>query len=89
MEKRCVHCGHPIKLLFHPSKLKLKKCKNCKQIADQYVEYHSNLLGLELLLLRKAAYRHILFNRDLPLAPGLLALAFFSMLVLFDSMLLG
>ena len=56
MVKQCVHCGAPLKVLYHPARLKLKKCKKCKHIGDQYIQYHTNLLALEVLLLKKEAY---------------------------------
>jgi len=36
---------------------------SCHQYADKYVEHEAVLIFLDLLLLRKSVYRHLLFNR--------------------------
>ncbi|EGW31596.1 uncharacterized protein SPAPADRAFT_56416 [Spathaspora passalidarum NRRL Y-27907] len=62
----CIECGNPdIKCLFSRYKseyIKLTVCPYCGQIADKYIEYDSVILFLDILLLKKQAYRHLAFN---------------------------
>ena len=41
--------------------IKLTRCK-CGSVADKYVEYENILIAIDIILLRKAAYRHVLYN---------------------------
>jgi DNA-directed RNA polymerase subunit RPC12/RpoP len=63
----CVNCGKEVKSLFKKysaSVLKLTDCENCHSVADKYVEYDVVIIIIDLVLLQKVAYRHILFNVD-------------------------
>lgn len=46
--------------------------EKCGQYADKYVEMEMVLVILDLILFRKQAYRHILFNRFKAEKQGLL-----------------
>ncbi|KAK9719780.1 Arv1-like family [Popillia japonica] len=61
----CTNCGTPVNDLFKeysPSVLKLTKCLKCMEVADKYVEYDPVIVIIDLVLLRKEAYRHVLYN---------------------------
>ncbi|KAJ3976096.1 Arv1-domain-containing protein [Lentinula raphanica] len=43
--------------------LRLEQCPNCHSFADPYVEHDELTLLIDLLLLKRAVYRHLLYNR--------------------------
>ncbi|KAJ1307551.1 hypothetical protein OPQ81_001648 [Rhizoctonia solani] len=43
--------------------LRLEQCPNCLGFADPYVEHDALTLLLDLILLKREVYRHLLFNR--------------------------
>ena len=43
--------------------VKLTRCKNCQHNVDHYIEHEALLIGIDLILLRLPAYRHLFFNR--------------------------
>ncbi|KAJ7470794.1 Arv1-like family-domain-containing protein [Mycena latifolia] len=43
--------------------LRLEQCANCHSFADPYVEHDSLTLLLDLILLKRGVYRHLLYNR--------------------------
>lgn len=62
----CIECGYSgIDCLYSRYKseyIKLTVCPKCNRIADKYIEYDSVILFLDILLLKKQAYRHLSFN---------------------------
>ncbi|PIA45165.1 hypothetical protein AQUCO_01700595v1 [Aquilegia coerulea] len=65
MEFKCVHCGFKMKLLFiqySPGNIRLMKCENCKEVADEYIECEIMILLIDLILQKRKAYSHLLFN---------------------------
>ena len=38
--------------------------ESCHNVADKYVEYDVVIIIIDLVLLQKTAYRHVLFNVD-------------------------
>ena len=40
--------------------------KNCKQTVDKYVEYDAVLVIVDLVLQYGTAYRHLMYNRTIP-----------------------
>ena len=69
----CVGCLHPCASLYRTlgrgNVIKLSPCVNCKsQAVDPYCEREWLLVVLDLVLLRQAAYRHVLWNRGQLLA---------------------
>lgn len=61
----CVNCGNKVPYLFKrysPTVLKLENCDICHQVADKYIEYDQVIIMIDMVLLSKQAYRHILFN---------------------------
>ncbi|XP_042517133.1 protein ARV 2-like [Macadamia integrifolia] len=65
MELRCVHCGFGMKTLFvqySPGNIRLMKCENCKEVADEYIECEIMILLIDLIWLKRKAYRHLLYN---------------------------
>ncbi|RWR90233.1 protein arv1 isoform X1 [Cinnamomum micranthum f. kanehirae] len=65
MEFRCVHCGSEVKTLFvqySPGNIRLMKCDNCKAVADEYIECEITIVLIDLILHKRKAYRHVLYN---------------------------
>ena len=70
---KCVQCLTPSRTLYHQlnskssksksSNVKLTRCRHCHHDVDPYVEQEALLIGIDLILLRYPAYRHLLFNR--------------------------
>nr|XP_039249294.1 protein ARV1-like [Styela clava] len=64
----CIECGEQCKDLYstfpNTGILKIEHCTKCKQVVDKYIEFDITLVFLDLILLRLAAIRHILCNRD-------------------------
>jgi hypothetical protein len=60
----CVNCGTPVDKLYlkFGGGYRLHKCTACGEVADKYVEYESALVVIDLVLLKRAAFRHIMFN---------------------------
>ena len=62
----CVECGQKgitkLYSIYKSDYIKLTPCPRCFKICDKYVEYDSVILFLDLLLLKKGAYRHLAYN---------------------------
>ncbi|XP_059621948.1 protein ARV1 [Phlebotomus argentipes] len=61
----CINCGHPVPELYRKygeSVIKMTCCANCHQVADKYIEFEPVVILVDVVLLTKSAYRHILFN---------------------------
>ncbi|CAA7056220.1 unnamed protein product [Microthlaspi erraticum] len=64
-EYRCVGCGYRVKSLFiqySPGNIRLMKCGNCKEVADEYIECERMIIFIDLILHRPKVYRHVLYN---------------------------
>ncbi|CAF1923437.1 unnamed protein product [Brassica oleracea] len=64
-EYRCVGCGFKVKSLFiqySPGNIRLMKCGNCKEVADEYIEPKIFKLSINTFLHRPKVYRHVLYN---------------------------
>lgn len=64
----CVNCGAETEELYKrysPNVLKLLKCDACGFLADKYIEYDPVIILVDLILLEKRAYRHLLYNCNL------------------------
>lgn len=63
----CINCTSPVETLYQTyetiSNTILLECSNCKEISDIYLSLTYSVLLLDLLLFKKRAYRHLLFNR--------------------------
>lgn len=63
----CVTCTEPIPHLYtvyeSAYNLRLEQCGICLSFADPYVEHDSLTLILDLILLKRGVYRHLLYNR--------------------------
>lgn len=61
---RCVHCGAPVSDLFFRigQDIRLRQC-SCGEVADHYIEFEILLVFIDMQLLRREVYRHVLFNR--------------------------
>lgn len=62
----CIECtNNNIDGLYSKYKseyIKLTICPRCEKITDKYVEYDNVLLFIDILLLKKQAYRHLAYN---------------------------
>lgn len=63
----CTQCTYPVPYLYtlyqSVNNLRLEQCPNCLGFADPYVEHDALTLLLDLILLKREVYRHLLFNR--------------------------
>ncbi|KAH9838438.1 Arv1-domain-containing protein [Rhodofomes roseus] len=63
----CTSCTHPTPYLYtvyeSAYNLRLEQCTACHAFADPYVEHDALTLLLDLILLKRDVYRHLLFNR--------------------------
>ncbi|GJJ13735.1 hypothetical protein Clacol_007991 [Clathrus columnatus] len=66
----CTTCTASVEYLYTlyetKNNLRLKECPKCLSFADPYVEYDTLTLLLDLILLKRGVYRHLLFNRGWP-----------------------
>lgn len=65
----CTSCTHPTPFLYtvyqSAHNTRLEQCTACHAFADPYVEHDTLTLLLDLILLKRDVYRHLLFNRGL------------------------
>ncbi|KAH8100795.1 Arv1-domain-containing protein [Cristinia sonorae] len=63
----CTSCTHPTPFLYSvyntANNLRLEQCPACHEFADPYVEHDTLTLLLDLILLKRDVFRHLLFNR--------------------------
>ncbi|KAF8224168.1 Arv1-domain-containing protein [Tricholoma matsutake] len=63
----CTTCTNFIPYLYtvygSAYNLRLEQCPKCHSFADPYVEHDSLTLLLDLMLLKRGVYRHLLYNR--------------------------
>ncbi|TDL25621.1 Arv1-domain-containing protein [Rickenella mellea] len=63
----CTSCTYPSQYLYtvyqSAFNLRLEQCVRCKNFVDPYVEHDDLTLLLDLILLKRGVYRHLLFNR--------------------------
>ncbi|KAI0059251.1 Arv1-domain-containing protein [Artomyces pyxidatus] len=66
----CTNCAHPVPHLYTiyqtAHNVRLSQCPSCHELADPYVEHDGLNVVLDLILLKRAVYRHLLFNRGAP-----------------------
>ncbi|KAL3510089.1 hypothetical protein ACH5RR_029490 [Cinchona calisaya] len=63
---QCVECCFPIKRLYiqySPGNIRLKRCENCKNVADEYIECEHMITVIDLILHKPKAYRHLFYNK--------------------------
>ncbi|KAG9039896.1 hypothetical protein FRB95_004368 [Tulasnella sp. JGI-2019a] len=63
----CVNCGSNVYALYTQYEsaynLRLEQCSQCQAFADPYVEHDTLTVVLDLILLKKAVFLHLIFNR--------------------------
>lgn len=63
----CVECGEVVESLyveFSEGNIRLTRCSMCSNVADKYIEYELILVLIDIILHRRPAFRHLLFNRQ-------------------------
>ncbi|KAF7683297.1 Protein arv1 [Astathelohania contejeani] len=60
----CIECGKETKSLTtkYSNYIQVSKCKYCKKKVDKYLEFNNTVLLIDLILLKKNAFRHIIYN---------------------------
>lgn len=62
--------------------------ENCQQITDKYIEYEPVIIMIDLILLKKEAFRHFLFNTQFQVKKNLeqvtFVVAFFLLILIFS-----
>ncbi|KAH9945416.1 Arv1-domain-containing protein [Epithele typhae] len=65
----CTSCATPTEYLYtvydSAYNFRLEQCTSCHAFADPYVEHDTLTLLLDLILLKRDVYRHLLYNRGL------------------------
>ena len=73
----CIECDAKADLLYShfpgSNNIRIEHCKKCGQLVDSYVEYDVSLIFLDLMLLSKPVWRHVLFNEETKFLPIKLA----------------
>lgn len=62
---KCIVCFRDVDELlkvYGAGHVVLSKCPRCQSVADMYVEHNSMLVFIDMLLHKRAVYRHLLFN---------------------------
>ncbi|KAI0703771.1 Arv1-domain-containing protein [Cytidiella melzeri] len=63
----CTSCTHITPFLYtvynSADNLRLEQCSECHAFADPYVEHDTLTLWIDLILLKRDVYRHLLYNR--------------------------
>ncbi|KAI9461661.1 Arv1-domain-containing protein [Lactarius psammicola] len=66
----CTNCAQTVAhlyTLYHTvNNVRLEQCPSCRAPADPYVEHDLLVIALDLILLKRGVYRHLLFNRGAP-----------------------
>jgi hypothetical protein len=66
----CTHCAESVPYLYtlyhSVNNVRLEQCPSCRAPADPYVEHDPLVIALDLILLKRGVYRHLLFNRGTP-----------------------
>ncbi|KAA0162646.1 hypothetical protein FNF31_03174 [Cafeteria roenbergensis] len=87
----CVECGSPVQALylrFSQGNIRLTRCPTCGETADPYLEMDAVLVLVDLILLRRPVYRHLLVNL-LPRRPDSFALLSRILLAVIASLALA
>lgn len=66
-EAICINCGSSnvsIYKQFSKDIIKLTTCESCGDVVDKYAEIELSIIIIDMLLLKKAALRHVLFNSN-------------------------
>lgn len=61
----CINCGKQVRGLYKKyssSVIKMRNCEHCHEVADKYIEFEPIIIAIDLVLLSRPAYRHVLFN---------------------------
>ncbi|CAL1300619.1 unnamed protein product [Larinioides sclopetarius] len=64
---------------------RLKNHGSCDKLVDEYVETEYSIIVIDMLLLRKEALRHVLFNSNLKLIPFQIAWKLIVLYILCDA----
>jgi len=63
----CIFCTHSISYLYtvyeSEYNLRLEQCPQCHEFVDPYVEHNALTILLDLILLKRGVFRHLLYNR--------------------------
>ncbi|EAU85250.2 hypothetical protein CC1G_10036 [Coprinopsis cinerea okayama7 len=63
----CIFCTTATPYLYttyeSEHNLRLEECRNCKAFVDPYVEFDALTLFIDLILLKRGVFRHLLYNR--------------------------
>ncbi|KAH9037835.1 Arv1-domain-containing protein [Lactarius pseudohatsudake] len=66
----CTNCAETVAYLYtlyhSVNNVRLEQCPSCRAPADPYVEHDPLVIALDLILLKRGVYRHLLFNRGTP-----------------------
>ncbi|CAD2217437.1 protein ARV1 [Angomonas deanei] len=61
---RCIECGQEVPRLINPDTQTVEHCDACDSSVDLYFEFNSLHLWIDMILLQRRAWIHILYNSN-------------------------
>ncbi|ORC79831.1 protein ARV1 [Trypanosoma theileri] len=77
---RCIECGFDIARIVHPETEMVEKCPTCGRCCDKYYEFACVQKWIDVAILERRAWIHVVFNQT-NILPSLLLAALISCLV--------
>ena len=64
---------------YTANNIRLTRCSECTKVADKYVEHELILVFIDIILHRRPAFRHLIYNR---FNDGAILVSFLSLLAI-------
>lgn len=59
----CIECGHAVPRIIKPDTETVERCDACGCVCDSYFEFGDVQIWVDVVLLRRKAWAHVLFNQ--------------------------
>ncbi|KPA79787.1 hypothetical protein ABB37_05527 [Leptomonas pyrrhocoris] len=59
----CIECGHAVPRIIKPDTETVERCGECGCVCDSYFEFGDVQVWIDVVLLRRKAWAHVLFNQ--------------------------
>lgn len=59
----CIECGYGVPRIIQPDTGTVERCGGCGCVCDSYFEFGDVQVSIDVVLLRRRAWAHVLFNR--------------------------
>ncbi|KPI86647.1 hypothetical protein ABL78_4262 [Leptomonas seymouri] len=60
----CIECGHAVPRIIKPDTETVERCGKCGFVCDSYFEFGDVQVWIDVVLLRRKAWAHVLFNQS-------------------------